>query len=100
MPFKNLSNPESFGLSNTFHFKFEHDDVSIGLWFVNFIIIFFDRYQHFLFLINRHSIPQGEELKLSNGIDEHFNLNLGNKENEILVIYLHGNTNDRYVWAI
>ena len=43
----------------------------------------------------RHVGPKNELHRLSDSIEEHFKLNLGNKENEILVIYLHGNTNDR-----
>lgn len=77
VPFKNLSNPIDFGLTKTYSFKLNHDNVELGAW---------------------HVLPQDAQLISSKNVHEHFNFNIPRDPSSpkpIIVLYLHGNTNDR-----
>ena len=76
VPFKNLSNPQAYSLDNTYPFRLQHDYVNLGAW---------------------HILPEKSQLIESQSMEQHFNLNLVKNPNEktIIVLYLHGNTNDR-----
>lgn len=73
-PFRNLSDPSGFGLNQTYHFKLQHEDVSLGVW---------------------HTLPKDIELQSTNSLEEHFQTHFGRQEKEIVILYLHGNTQDR-----
>ena len=70
IPFKNLSNPQDFGLEETYSFRLNND--ILGAW---------------------HVMPMSSKIIPSNNVDDHFKTNVEN--NAIVVLYLHGNTNDR-----
>lgn len=79
IPFKNLSNPSDFGLTETYAFRLSHEDHLLGAW---------------------HILPKNSTILPSESIEEHFDKNVHkfNKETgdkTIVVLYLHGNTNDR-----
>lgn len=79
IPFKNLSNPSDFGLTETYAFRLSHEDHLLGAW---------------------HILPKNSAILPSESIEEHFDKNVHkvNKETgdkTIVVLYLHGNTNDR-----
>lgn len=77
VPFKNLSNPQDFGLEHTHGFHLIHDDVKLGAW---------------------HILPSDRQLKPSQSLDEHFRINIpsdSDASKPVVILYLHGNTNDR-----
>jgi abhydrolase domain-containing protein 12 len=76
VPFKNLSEPGDFDLEHTHAFHLTHDDVKLGAW---------------------HILPSDSQLRPSQSLDEHFKVNIpaDNTSPPIVVLYLHGNTNDR-----
>lgn len=84
-PFKNLSNPGDFGLDHAYSFKLQHQDVQLGAW---------------------HILPDSIELEPSLTQEHHFEINFptqqqklnqetNNSKPPIVVLYLHGNINDR-----
>jgi len=83
LPFKNLTNPADYGIERAYSFKLEHDDVLLGAW---------------------HMLPKNAHLKNGSNLEEQMQMNIPNVSEEeklkgktppIVILYLHGNTNDR-----